>query len=329
MDNRRPRISSYSPLSRSSNPRTTYRPQRPKKTMKSIWVKKGSTVGSQAVLLQTVKKSAMINPKQTWKPKGKYLDSVNREVVTALAAEEEHSTSPHSRAASSARDAQGTPTQSAAHSQRTASVQGTASFHGTATPHDSDAVQGTDTLQGTAAYQEASKVKSEKQKNWIWRQLKVTADGSTITPRPIGLSNPSSRYKLNLNSQLKVQTKNKGKEKIQAELGSEEERKRLEELKKTKPKLLDETYFSCSRNKSNDEILKSPHSSNRLGLMLLGDLTIIWETAESSDDDFWKDQEEWEIIRWRKKISSIREVMIRMPRSWHGSEDGTETAITH
>ncbi|GJV11313.1 hypothetical protein Tco_1352854 [Tanacetum coccineum] len=75
------------------------------------------------------------------------------EVVTALAAEEEHSTSPHSRAASSARDAQGSPTQSAAHSQRTASVQGTASFHGTATPHDSDAVQGTDTLQGTAAYQ--------------------------------------------------------------------------------------------------------------------------------------------------------------------------------
>ncbi|GJW81154.1 ribonuclease H-like domain-containing protein [Tanacetum coccineum] len=57
------------------------------------------------------------------------------------------------RAASSARDAQGTPTQSAAHSQRTASVQGTASFHSTAVPHDSDAVQGTDTLQGTAAYQ--------------------------------------------------------------------------------------------------------------------------------------------------------------------------------
>ncbi|GKB01191.1 putative ribonuclease H-like domain-containing protein [Tanacetum coccineum] len=79
MDNRRPRISSYSPLSRSSNPRTTYRQQRPKKTVKSIWVKKGSTVGSQAVLPQTVKKSAMINPKQTWKPKGNYLDSVNRD----------------------------------------------------------------------------------------------------------------------------------------------------------------------------------------------------------------------------------------------------------
>ncbi|GKC92980.1 hypothetical protein Tco_1158422 [Tanacetum coccineum] len=64
------------------------------------------------------------------------------EVVTALAAEEEHSTSPHSRAASSARDAQGTPTQSAAQasiSQGTASLQGTAASLGTAR------------LQGTAA----------------------------------------------------------------------------------------------------------------------------------------------------------------------------------
>ncbi|GJU06381.1 hypothetical protein Tco_1122811, partial [Tanacetum coccineum] len=38
--------------------------------------------------------------------------------------------------------------------------------------------------------------------------------------------------------------------------------------------------------------------------MLLGDLNIIWEMAESSDDDFWKDQEEWEIIRWRFHESS-------------------------
>ncbi|GKA22589.1 hypothetical protein Tco_0708551 [Tanacetum coccineum] len=42
-------------------------------------VTKGSTVGSQAVLPQTVKKNAMINPKQTWRPKGNYLDSVNRD----------------------------------------------------------------------------------------------------------------------------------------------------------------------------------------------------------------------------------------------------------
>ncbi|GJX74129.1 retrovirus-related pol polyprotein from transposon TNT 1-94 [Tanacetum coccineum] len=79
MDSRRPRISSYSPSSRSSTTRAPHRPQRPKKIVKLIWVKKGSTVGSQAVLPQTVKKSAMLSPKQTWKPKGKYLDSGNPE----------------------------------------------------------------------------------------------------------------------------------------------------------------------------------------------------------------------------------------------------------
>ncbi|GJV30098.1 putative ribonuclease H-like domain-containing protein [Tanacetum coccineum] len=34
-----------------------------------------------------------------------------------------------------------------------------------------------------------------------------------------------------------------------------------------------------------------------LGLMLLGDLNIIWETAESSDDDFWKGSRRMEIKR--------------------------------
>ncbi|GJQ96910.1 hypothetical protein Tco_0008049 [Tanacetum coccineum] len=88
-----------------------------------------------------------------------------------------------------------------------------------------------------------------------------------------------------------------------------------------------------------------------LGLMLLGDLTIIWETAESSDDDFWKDQEEWEIIRWRFHESSgvhtleiedgtmihmlaerryplSRELMIRMLDHGMEVEDETETTIT-
>ncbi|GJY32860.1 hypothetical protein Tco_0417329 [Tanacetum coccineum] len=68
--------------------------------------------------------------------------------VTALAAEEEHSTSPHSRAASSARDAQGTPTQSAA----PASIsQGTDNSQGTANVQGTDNSQGTARLQGTAA----------------------------------------------------------------------------------------------------------------------------------------------------------------------------------
>ncbi|GJY34157.1 hypothetical protein Tco_0418626 [Tanacetum coccineum] len=80
------------------------------------------------------------------------------EVVTALAAEEEHSTSPHSRAASSARDAQGTPTQSAAHSQRTASVQGTASFHGTANSQGTAEIQGTADFHGTAEPHDAASI---------------------------------------------------------------------------------------------------------------------------------------------------------------------------
>ncbi|GJX03335.1 ribonuclease H-like domain-containing protein [Tanacetum coccineum] len=81
MDNIRPRTSSFSPSSRPSTTRTPYRPQRPKKIMKSIWIKKGSTVGLQAVLPQKVriKGGVMINPKQTWRPKGNYLDSVNRD----------------------------------------------------------------------------------------------------------------------------------------------------------------------------------------------------------------------------------------------------------
>ena len=36
-----------------------------------------------------------------------------------------------------------------------------------------------------------------------------------------------------------------------------------------------------------------------VGLVLLGDLTTIWETEESSDDDIWKKQEDWEITSWR------------------------------
>ncbi|GJV62994.1 hypothetical protein Tco_1473822 [Tanacetum coccineum] len=72
------------------------------------------------------------------------------EVITALAAEEAHSTSPHSRAASSPRDAQGTPTQSAA---QDSSLQGTAEVQGTADSQGTAEVQGTADSQGTAEVQ--------------------------------------------------------------------------------------------------------------------------------------------------------------------------------
>ncbi|GJR52434.1 hypothetical protein Tco_1402955 [Tanacetum coccineum] len=88
-----------------------------------------------------------------------------------------------------------------------------------------------------------------------------------------------------------------------------------------------------------------------LGLILLGDLTTIWETPETSDDDFWKNQEDWEIIRWRLNESSgvhtleledgtmihmlaerryplSRELMIRMLDHGMEVEDESEIAIT-
>ncbi|GJQ93959.1 hypothetical protein Tco_0005098 [Tanacetum coccineum] len=83
------------------------------------------------------------------------------EVVTALAAEEAHSTSSHSRTASSPRDAQGTPDQSAAQasiSQGTAEVQGTDNSQGTAEIQGTAEVQGTADFQGTAETQGAANI---------------------------------------------------------------------------------------------------------------------------------------------------------------------------
>ncbi|GKB73655.1 hypothetical protein Tco_0935067 [Tanacetum coccineum] len=175
--------------------------------------------------------------------------------------------------------------------------------------------------------------------------------------------------------------------KIQAEWDAEEERKRFEELKKTKPKttLRKPTSLAQERNQmmsflkgqgyKNLQKLKYPQMKELydkvqasikelfsktlfqwihrkkgeyrqdlyhlyrvvddyyehipptgLGLMLLGDLNIIWETAESSDDDFWKDQEEWEIIRWRfHESSGVHTLEIEDGME---VEDESETAIT-
>ncbi|GJY02334.1 hypothetical protein Tco_0360486 [Tanacetum coccineum] len=71
------------------------------------------------------------------------------EVVTALAAEEAHSTSSHSRAETSPRDAQGTPTQSAAQAS-ISTAQDTAGTQGTAQAQGTDEVQDTDPAQGAA-----------------------------------------------------------------------------------------------------------------------------------------------------------------------------------
>ncbi|GKF53553.1 hypothetical protein Tco_0160463 [Tanacetum coccineum] len=83
------------------------------------------------------------------------------EVVTTLAAEEAHSTSSHSRAARSPRDAHGTPAQSAAQDsslQGTAAFQGTADLQGTAEAQATADSQGTAETQGTDAVQGAADI---------------------------------------------------------------------------------------------------------------------------------------------------------------------------
>ncbi|GJR34540.1 hypothetical protein Tco_1210224 [Tanacetum coccineum] len=145
----------------------------------------------------------------------------------------------------------------------------------------------------------------------------------------------------------------------------------------------EETYFSCSRKESNDELLKRSRiqelqkSRDRKAVVVAGkrcketlrkrksipiseeqtikealsDLTTCWGTPETSDDDFWKNQEDWEIIRWRLNESSgvhtleledgtmihmlaekryplSRELMIRMLDHGMEVEDENEIAIT-
>ncbi|GJZ36591.1 hypothetical protein Tco_0582782 [Tanacetum coccineum] len=71
------------------------------------------------------------------------------EVITTFASRDAHSESTHSRAASSPRDAQGTPTQSAA-PQGTAETQGTVDFQDTAEAQGTADFQGTAEAQGVA-----------------------------------------------------------------------------------------------------------------------------------------------------------------------------------
>ncbi|GJY96216.1 retrovirus-related pol polyprotein from transposon TNT 1-94 [Tanacetum coccineum] len=76
MDNVRPRASSSSPPIGFFNTRTIDKPKSPKTIIKSKWVKKESTAGTQAVTSPTTKgeKGVLDNPTQTWRSKGAYLD---------------------------------------------------------------------------------------------------------------------------------------------------------------------------------------------------------------------------------------------------------------
>ncbi|GJU53588.1 hypothetical protein Tco_1227302 [Tanacetum coccineum] len=90
--------------------------------------------------------------------------------------------------------------------------------------------------------------------------------------------------------------------KVQAEWDTEEERKRLEDLKKPKPKTISKKPTSLTQERNQMmSFLKGQGYKNlqKLRLILLCDLTPLWEVSANNDDDFWKNQEDWEIIRWR------------------------------
>ncbi|GJR25818.1 hypothetical protein Tco_1102050 [Tanacetum coccineum] len=99
-------------------------------------------------------------------------------------------------------------------------------------------------------------------------------------------------------------------------------------------------------------LLYSYSPKNRVRIDYVGViLQTIWETSTTSDDDFWKNQEDWEIVRWRLNESSgvhtleledgtmihmlterryplSRELMIRMLDHGMEVEEESDIAIT-
>ncbi|GJU11933.1 putative ribonuclease H-like domain-containing protein [Tanacetum coccineum] len=166
------------------------------------------------------------------------------EVVTALAAEEAHSTSPHSR---DARDAQGTPDQSAAQasvSQRTAEVQGRilkkqtlsqVQINSQAEGQTQEPVKGGSSSGETSRFLgrksapcEAKETKKEaKEENDL--HILVAIQSQPQPSKPSQATDPKDKGQV-------AKKGLGGGGGGQAEWDAEEERKRLEELKKAKPK---------------------------------------------------------------------------------------------
>ncbi|GKD76028.1 hypothetical protein Tco_1334310, partial [Tanacetum coccineum] len=159
------------------------------------------------------------------------------EVITALAAEEEHSESTHFKDESSPRDAQGTPAQSAAQSTAQAS-----------------SLQGTDDFQDSQAQSQTQEEGPEEQfkdDEFLADILLNRSRGLSIPgpmqsqPQPTQASDPKEKgkgilveepkkKKLTLQQIRALETAHDEEiaRKAQEEWNAEEERKRLEDLKK-------------------------------------------------------------------------------------------------
>ncbi|GJT84596.1 putative ribonuclease H-like domain-containing protein [Tanacetum coccineum] len=229
------------------------------------------------------------------------------EVITALAAEEAHSESTHSRAESSPRDAQGTPTQSAA---QASILQGTAEAQGAAdipqspndyTPTDESQTSGGDEglLDLYALNREKLKKRGKKQKKkvssvklgrnkdegnlseehhdqddhnhtaFVYEDFDATDAVVAVTPDLerksdeteqviIEEEKDTSDVKSGDTEELdleRIQTLETAHDeevarKVQAEWDTEEERKRLEDLKKPKPKTISKKPTSLTQERN-------------------------------------------------------------------------------
>ncbi|GJX41485.1 hypothetical protein Tco_0256475 [Tanacetum coccineum] len=221
-------------------------------------------------------------------------------------------------------------TQSVAHSQHTCILHGNTTHHFFDDTADQDAAVTPDlerksdgTEEVNIEEKEASNVKSGETEELDLETTQSTARQGTITPRTLnfedeqgGVGGPSSPLRpissydfeettkiaaevlvaslLTRGLSIPVHTISTSKANSStdtlAEWDAEEERKRFEELKKTKPKttLRKPTSLAQERNQMMS-FLKGQGYKNLQKL----------RTAETSDDDFWKIKKEWEIIRWR------------------------------
>ncbi|GJY70410.1 hypothetical protein Tco_0474113 [Tanacetum coccineum] len=270
------------------------------------------------------------------------LTSPMLEVVTALAAEEEQSTSPHSRAASSARDAQGTPTQSAAQAslstaQDTANIQGTDNSQGTAE------VQGTADFQGMTETHGAANI-PKSPNDYTPTDASQTSGGDEGLLDLYALNREVRRLKKQTLSQAKLIRKLKAKLKNLSKVvapvvkhhafwvESQHLAKQKRRRKKQKKKIVLQSNWGRNKGRwaletSNDgEVAKKVSrewdaevEKEKVGRIereqaKVGDLTTIWETPETSDDNFWKNQEDWEIISY-----PLLRVDDKVDGSWNGS----------
>ncbi|GJX05597.1 hypothetical protein Tco_0191513 [Tanacetum coccineum] len=114
---------------------------------------------------------------------------------------------------------------------------------------------------------------------------------------------------------------------------SAQDRESLEAISMiTEFKVIDSPDILSINFRANNHFIHIPPTG--LGLILLGDLTTIWETSTTSNDDFWKNQEDWEIrvddpdarsSRWEvEEESDIAITLIHLFILWT-TEDGDDS----